>query len=45
MYVESLQVFFLNLLTLFSLFIMCTILTNCCFMAMSEPAYWAKYVE
>uniref|UniRef100_A0A671WFL7 Sodium channel protein n=1 Tax=Sparus aurata TaxID=8175 RepID=A0A671WFL7_SPAAU len=27
------------------LFIMCTILTNCCFMAMSEPAYWAKYVE
>uniref|UniRef100_A0A6Q2ZK20 Sodium channel protein n=2 Tax=Esox lucius TaxID=8010 RepID=A0A6Q2ZK20_ESOLU len=24
---------------------MCTILTNCCFMAMSEPAYWAKYVE
>uniref|UniRef100_A0A674AL96 Sodium channel protein n=1 Tax=Salmo trutta TaxID=8032 RepID=A0A674AL96_SALTR len=25
--------------TLFSLFIMCTILTNCCFMAMSEPAY------
>ncbi|KAM4605975.1 sodium channel, voltage gated, type V-like, alpha b [Polymixia lowei] len=31
--------------TLFSLFIMCTILTNCCFMAMSEPAYWAKYLE
>uniref|UniRef100_A0A4W6FTM8 Sodium channel protein n=1 Tax=Lates calcarifer TaxID=8187 RepID=A0A4W6FTM8_LATCA len=31
---------------LFSLlFIMCTILTNCCFMAMSEPAYWAKYLE
>uniref|UniRef100_A0A3B4YKT1 Ion transport domain-containing protein n=1 Tax=Seriola lalandi dorsalis TaxID=1841481 RepID=A0A3B4YKT1_SERLL len=28
-----------------SLFIMCTILTNCCFMAMSEPAYWAKYLE
>uniref|UniRef100_A0A674ALR6 Sodium channel protein n=1 Tax=Salmo trutta TaxID=8032 RepID=A0A674ALR6_SALTR len=28
-----------------TLFIMCTILTNCCFMAMSEPAYWAKYVE
>uniref|UniRef100_A0A8C5H2C7 Sodium channel protein type 3 subunit alpha-like n=1 Tax=Gouania willdenowi TaxID=441366 RepID=A0A8C5H2C7_GOUWI len=27
------------------LFIMCTILTNCCFMAMSEPAYWAKYLE
>ncbi|XP_051970170.1 sodium channel protein type 4 subunit alpha-like [Xyrauchen texanus] len=31
--------------SLFSLFIMCTILTNCCFMAMSEPAQWAKYVE
>uniref|UniRef100_A0A8C7FQP9 Sodium channel protein n=1 Tax=Oncorhynchus kisutch TaxID=8019 RepID=A0A8C7FQP9_ONCKI len=27
----------------FCLFIMCTILTNCCFMAMSEPEYWAKY--
>ncbi|KAI5106511.1 sodium channel, voltage gated, type V-like, alpha b, partial [Silurus meridionalis] len=36
---------FLNMLTLFSLFIMCTILTNCCFMAMSEPVQWAKYVE
>ncbi|CAF95935.1 unnamed protein product [Tetraodon nigroviridis] len=32
-------------ITLFSLFIMCTILTNCCFMAMSEPANWAKYLE
>ncbi|XP_048858105.1 sodium channel protein type 4 subunit alpha-like isoform X1 [Brienomyrus brachyistius] len=31
--------------SLFSLFIMCTILTNCCFMAMSEPAQWAKYLE
>ncbi|XP_056290597.1 sodium channel protein type 4 subunit alpha-like isoform X1 [Pseudoliparis swirei] len=31
--------------SLFSLFIMCTILTNCCFMAMSEPASWAKYLE
>ncbi|XP_053349828.1 sodium channel, voltage gated, type V-like, alpha b [Clarias gariepinus] len=31
--------------SLFSLFIMCTILTNCCFMAMSEPVQWAKYVE
>ncbi|TSK16081.1 Sodium channel protein type 2 subunit alpha [Bagarius yarrelli] len=37
--------FFLNTFTLFSLFIMCTILTNCCFMAMSEPVQWAKYVE
>uniref|UniRef100_A0A8K9UHL2 Sodium channel protein n=1 Tax=Oncorhynchus mykiss TaxID=8022 RepID=A0A8K9UHL2_ONCMY len=25
------------------LFIMCTILTNCCFMAMSDPAPWTKY--
>lgn len=39
------ETFFLNSVTLFSLFIMCTILTNCCFMAMSEPAYWAKYLE
>ncbi|XP_061777404.1 sodium channel protein type 4 subunit alpha-like isoform X2 [Nerophis ophidion] len=31
--------------SLFSLFIMCTILTNCCFMAMSEPITWAKYLE
>uniref|UniRef100_A0AAZ3NNG2 Sodium channel protein n=1 Tax=Oncorhynchus tshawytscha TaxID=74940 RepID=A0AAZ3NNG2_ONCTS len=27
------------------LFIMCTILTNCCFMAMSDPAPWTKYLE
>uniref|UniRef100_A0AAY4EVN6 Sodium channel protein n=1 Tax=Denticeps clupeoides TaxID=299321 RepID=A0AAY4EVN6_9TELE len=27
------------------LFIMCTILTNCCFMAMSDPAQWTKYLE
>lgn len=31
--------------TLFSLFIMFTILTNCFFMAMSEPAPWTKYLE
>ncbi|XP_029930098.1 sodium channel protein type 4 subunit alpha-like [Myripristis murdjan] len=31
--------------SLFSLFIMCTILTNCCFMAMSDPAPWTKYLE
>uniref|UniRef100_W5KY02 Sodium channel protein n=1 Tax=Astyanax mexicanus TaxID=7994 RepID=W5KY02_ASTMX len=36
---------FLNLSTLFSFFIMCTILTNCCFMAMSDPAHWTKYLE
>lgn len=39
------MVVLLNFSTLFSLFIMCTILTNCCFMAMSEPANWAKYLE
>ncbi|XP_066508634.1 sodium channel protein type 2 subunit alpha-like [Hoplias malabaricus] len=26
-------------------FIMCTILTNCCVMAMSDPAHWTKYLE
>lgn len=31
--------------TLFSLFIMFTILTNCFFMAMSDPAPWTKYLE
>ncbi|XP_034147372.1 sodium channel protein type 4 subunit alpha isoform X3 [Esox lucius] len=31
--------------SLFSLFIMCTILTNCFFMAMSDPAPWTKYLE
>ncbi|XP_036412175.1 sodium channel, voltage gated, type XII, alpha a [Colossoma macropomum] len=31
--------------SLFSLFIMCTILTNCCVMAMSDPAHWTKYLE
>ncbi|XP_069503838.1 sodium channel protein type 5 subunit alpha-like isoform X1 [Ambystoma mexicanum] len=30
---------------LFSIFIMCTILTNCVFMAMSDTAAWTKYVE
>uniref|UniRef100_A0A8C1L1P8 Sodium channel protein n=1 Tax=Cyprinus carpio TaxID=7962 RepID=A0A8C1L1P8_CYPCA len=28
-----------------ALFIMCTILTNCCFMAMSDPPLWTKYLE
>uniref|UniRef100_A0A671P6X8 Sodium channel protein n=1 Tax=Sinocyclocheilus anshuiensis TaxID=1608454 RepID=A0A671P6X8_9TELE len=37
--------FFLYIKEFSFLFIMCTILTNCCFMAMSEPAQWAKYVE
>ncbi|XP_055359842.1 sodium channel protein type 4 subunit alpha B-like isoform X2 [Betta splendens] len=31
--------------SLFSLFIMFTILTNCFFMAMSDPAQWTKYLE
>ncbi|XP_073437620.1 sodium channel protein type 5 subunit alpha-like isoform X9 [Dendrobates tinctorius] len=31
--------------TLFSMFIMCTILTNCVFMAMSDLGTWGKYVE
>ncbi|XP_051983671.1 sodium channel protein type 4 subunit alpha-like [Xyrauchen texanus] len=31
--------------SLFSLFIMCTILTNCCFMAMPDPPLWTKYLE
>ncbi|XP_022610721.1 sodium channel protein type 4 subunit alpha B-like [Seriola dumerili] len=31
--------------SLFSLFIMFTILTNCFFMAMSDPAPWTKYLE
>ncbi|XP_009320772.1 PREDICTED: sodium channel protein type 5 subunit alpha [Pygoscelis adeliae] len=31
--------------SLFSMFIMCTILTNCVFMAQSEPPPWNKYVE
>ncbi|NWU20518.1 SCN5A protein, partial [Dyaphorophyia castanea] len=33
------------LFTLFSMFIMCTILTNCVFMAQSETPSWNKYVE
>ncbi|NXP84954.1 SCN5A protein, partial [Passerina amoena] len=35
----------LCLFTLFSMFIMCTILTNCVFMAQSETPSWNKYVE
>ncbi|XP_075778950.1 sodium channel protein type 5 subunit alpha-like [Pelodiscus sinensis] len=31
--------------SLFSIFIMCTILTNCVFMAQSEVQSWNKYVE
>ncbi|XP_078280365.1 sodium channel protein type 1 subunit alpha-like [Rhinoraja longicauda] len=30
---------------LFNMFIMCTILTNCVFMTMSDPAPWTKHVE
>uniref|UniRef100_A0A3Q1FTH0 Sodium channel protein n=1 Tax=Acanthochromis polyacanthus TaxID=80966 RepID=A0A3Q1FTH0_9TELE len=36
---------FLNTKTLFSLFIMVTILTNCVFMTMSDPPPWSKTVE
>ncbi|KAF6313453.1 sodium voltage-gated channel alpha subunit 5 [Rhinolophus ferrumequinum] len=32
-------------LRLFSMFIMCTILTNCVFMAQHDPPPWTKYVE
>ncbi|NWR70510.1 SCN5A protein, partial [Centropus unirufus] len=35
----------IHLFTLFSMFIMCTILTNCVFMAQSETPPWNKYVE
>ncbi|XP_066487470.1 sodium channel protein type 5 subunit alpha-like isoform X4 [Tiliqua scincoides] len=31
--------------SLFSMFIMCTILTNCVFMARSDNFHWMKYVE
>uniref|UniRef100_A0A671G7J1 Sodium channel protein n=1 Tax=Rhinolophus ferrumequinum TaxID=59479 RepID=A0A671G7J1_RHIFE len=31
--------------SLFSMFIMCTILTNCVFMAQHDPPPWTKYVE
>ncbi|XP_045150917.1 sodium channel protein type 5 subunit alpha isoform X1 [Echinops telfairi] len=31
--------------SLFSMLIMCTILTNCVFMAQHDPPYWTKYVE
>ena len=31
--------------TLFSMFIMITILTNCVFMTMSDPPSWSKHVE
>uniref|UniRef100_A0A8D3CUC1 Sodium channel protein n=1 Tax=Scophthalmus maximus TaxID=52904 RepID=A0A8D3CUC1_SCOMX len=33
------------LLTLFSMIIMCTILTNCIFMTFSDPPEWSKQVE
>uniref|UniRef100_A0A3Q3B7A0 Sodium channel protein n=1 Tax=Kryptolebias marmoratus TaxID=37003 RepID=A0A3Q3B7A0_KRYMA len=36
---------FLKTKTLFSLFIMLTILTNCVFMTMSDPPAWSKTVE
>uniref|UniRef100_A0A4W6EV03 Sodium channel protein n=1 Tax=Lates calcarifer TaxID=8187 RepID=A0A4W6EV03_LATCA len=36
---------FLKMKTVFSLFIMVTILTNCVFMTMSDPPPWSKTVE
>uniref|UniRef100_A0A8C7N5J9 Sodium channel protein n=1 Tax=Oncorhynchus kisutch TaxID=8019 RepID=A0A8C7N5J9_ONCKI len=42
---KHMRIYFNLFFTLFSLFIMCTILTNCCFMAMSDPAPWTKYLE
>uniref|UniRef100_A0A8C3RHR2 Sodium channel protein n=1 Tax=Cyanoderma ruficeps TaxID=181631 RepID=A0A8C3RHR2_9PASS len=38
-------VFSLTVPTLFSMLIMCTILTNCVFMTMSNPPDWTKNVE
>ncbi|NXS53585.1 SCN1A protein, partial [Brachypteracias leptosomus] len=38
-------VFSLTISTLFSMIIMCTILTNCVFMTMSDPPDWTKNVE
>lgn len=35
----------LNSRTLFSMIIMCTILTNCIFMTFSDPPEWSKQVE
>ncbi|NXR16120.1 SCN1A protein, partial [Semnornis frantzii] len=35
----------LTIITLFSMLIMCTILTNCVFMTMSNPPDWTKNVE
>uniref|UniRef100_A0A673Y4Z9 Sodium channel protein n=1 Tax=Salmo trutta TaxID=8032 RepID=A0A673Y4Z9_SALTR len=37
--------YFLNMGTLFSMFIMLTIMSNCVFMTMSDPPAWSKTVE
>ncbi|CAB1341534.1 unnamed protein product, partial [Coregonus sp. 'balchen'] len=37
--------YFLNVGTLFSMFIMLTIMSNCVFMTMSDPPAWSKTVE
>lgn len=44
LYVPDVQIF-LNWHTLFSMIIMCTILTNCIFMTFSDPPEWSKQVE
>lgn len=41
----NLPLTFLDPPTLFSMFIMVTILTNCVFMTMSNPPSWSKHVE
>ncbi|KAF0036322.1 hypothetical protein F2P81_011634 [Scophthalmus maximus] len=42
---DTLHIFLNLLLTLFSMIIMCTILTNCIFMTFSDPPEWSKQVE
>uniref|UniRef100_A0A8C9Z3W8 Sodium channel protein n=1 Tax=Sander lucioperca TaxID=283035 RepID=A0A8C9Z3W8_SANLU len=44
-FIRSIDIFLNLFSTLFSLFIMFTILTNCFFMAMSDPGPWTKYLE
>uniref|UniRef100_A0A669BYG7 Sodium channel protein n=1 Tax=Oreochromis niloticus TaxID=8128 RepID=A0A669BYG7_ORENI len=45
LYDNRIKKIFLTNTTLFSLFIMVTILTNCVFMTMSDPPAWSKTVE
>ncbi|KFQ78201.1 Sodium channel protein type 1 subunit alpha, partial [Phaethon lepturus] len=45
MFISFSWMFSLTISTLFSMLIMCTILTNCVFMTMSNPPDWTKNVE